>query len=294
MTKKRVWIYLGITFLLTWVPMFLFIAYGANCYDEEYMRLYNLLTFYAMLCPATAVLLTRKLTKEGFALTGDNSLMLGMNFRHKKWIWYVAAFVIPMLYWAIQDLLLFIFQPQAFELSVLEESGLSNMALIYMPIMGIVNAVTLSIGALGEEIGWRTYLYPKLEELFGLKGALILGGIIWGVWHFPLIAVGHGFGTGYFGEPYTGFLIFTLDCTFTGVLLYLVTKKSLSVWPAAFLHAFNNTNVNIGLLLLNEEKLDPVFRENLFGFVLALVGTFALAAWAYWMMKKDIRKLTNG
>lgn len=183
-------------------------------------------------------------------------------------------------------MLLFVFQPQAFELAMLEKNGPSNLALLYMPLAGIVNAVTLSIGALGEEIGWRTYLYPKLEELFGLKGALILGGIIWGVWHFPLIAVGHGFGTGYLGEPYTGFLIFILDCTFTGVILYLVTKKSLSVWPATFLHAFNNTSVNVGLLLLNEEKLDPVFRDNLLGFVFALFGTFALAVWAYLMLRK--------
>lgn len=101
MTKKRVWIYLGITFLITWVPMFLFIAYGGNCYDEKYTRLYHLVTFYAMLCPATAVLLTRKFTKEGFALAGKDSLMLGMIFRDKKWIWYVAAFAIPMLYWGI-------------------------------------------------------------------------------------------------------------------------------------------------------------------------------------------------
>ena len=65
--------------------------------------------------------------------------------------------------------------------------------------------------------------------------------MIWGIWHYPAICGGHGFGHGYFGEPWTGFLVFTIDTLATGTLLFYVTKKTQSVWAAAFLHAANNT-----------------------------------------------------
>lgn len=44
--------------------------------------------------------------------------------------------------------------------------------------IGISSSFLLSFGALGEEIGWRTYLYPKLEEPYGTTKAVIIGGII--------------------------------------------------------------------------------------------------------------------
>lgn len=41
------------------------------------------------------------------------------------------------------------------------------------------------MAAAGEEIGWRGYLLPRLEQRFGLLGAALLIGLVWGLWHLP-------------------------------------------------------------------------------------------------------------
>src|SRR5690606_5169549 len=57
----------------------------------------------------------------------------------------------------------------------------------------------------GEEFGWRAYLQPKLMPL-GFRKAMLAVGVIWGLWHAPIIAMGHNYGFGYPGEPWTGIL----------------------------------------------------------------------------------------
>ncbi len=257
---RRLVIYLLLVFGLTWTPMFLFIGLGGEYNIEEAET--ALLLMVSMLWPTVAVLLTRKITGEGIALTGENSLLLGISFRNRKWIWYAAAFAFPIVYWLIGDLLWFGLVPESFNPGVAAEAGFGGAALLLVPLRGVLSVIAVSFGALGEEIGWRTYLYPRLEQLFGLRGAVLSGGIIWGIWHFPLIAVGHSFGSGYFGEPYTGFLIFTADTVATGCLAYLVTKRSGSVWPATFLHAFSNTGADMLLLCMDERQIAGVFADS--------------------------------
>lgn len=281
--KKRLICYLIVTFALTWIPMFLFLGLGGK-YDSNQPET-ALLCMYAMLCPAAAVLITRKLTKEGFAATGKDSLLLGIRFADGKWFWYLMAFGYPLLYMIIADTLWFVLVPGSFDPSMPERSGLSLMSMLYIPLCGMINAVAVSFGALGEELGWRTYLYPKLEELFGLKKALILGGLIWSVWHFPLVAVGH-VGTGYWGEPYTGFLLFTIDTAFMGCVAYLVVKKTDSVWPAVFLHAFYNTGSSILVPFMNEEKATGIFRDGAVRLAVLAVGSCVIGLFACRLLQK--------
>lgn len=41
------------------------------------------------------------------------------------------------------------------------------------------------LAALGEELGWRGFLLPRLDERFGLVPAAVTVGVIWGFWHLP-------------------------------------------------------------------------------------------------------------
>lgn len=258
LTKKRLIIYLAFSFALVWVPMIIYFATGGK-YDNPMM---NLILAYSMLCPSIAVLLTRKITKEGIPLVGKDSLQLGINLKNKKWLWFVLGFVAPVIYWDLGQLVFMAIFPETYNPAGFDVMGLPRNALILLPISGWTTGIVGSIGALGEEIGWRTYLYPKLEELMGPVGSVIVGGIIWGVWHYPAILQGHTFGTDYWGAPWSGFFVFTFSCVTMGALLYLVTKKTGSIWPAAIMHAVNNSGGRALGLCLDTEVLTGIWAEE--------------------------------
>lgn len=279
LTVKRLVIYIALSFFPVWIPTIAFLAAGGH-YESEKM---NLILTYSMLCPSIAVLVTRWVTKEGFAVAGEGSLRLGIDFSGKKWIWYVAAVLIPVVYYELGMLLFYLILPQSFDLSMPGELGIPANTVWMYPIAVITQTCMFSVGALGEEAGWRGYMMPKLEELFGIKRAILIGGVIWGVWHFPAIYAGHNFGTDYFGAPWTGFLEFTLSTIFMGAILTYLTKKSGSVWPAAFLHAVNNGVPSILALYCREERLTGIWAQSPVNILLReiplfLMGGMAIAA----------------
>jgi membrane protease YdiL (CAAX protease family) len=53
------------------------------------------------------------------------------------------------------------------------------------PTLLVMALVWPLMAAIGEEIGWRGYLLPRLEQRFGLLGAALLIGLVWGFWHLP-------------------------------------------------------------------------------------------------------------
>lgn len=255
--KKQLLIFLLFSFGLVWIPTIAFALSGGK-YEGPLM---NLILSYSMLCPAIAVLITRKLTKEGLPVVGENSLQLGIDLKNKKWIWYLFAFLAPSIYSELGYVLMMLVFPETYNPAGFDVLGIPRVSLVLVTISGWVTAVIASIGALGEEIGWRTYLYPKLEKMMGPVGSILAGGTIWGIWHFPANTMGHNYGTGYWGEPWTGYIVFTVMCIAMGAMLYLVTKKTGSVWPAAIMHAVNNSGNYPLALCCDMEKLSGIWEE---------------------------------
>jgi len=282
-TKKRLFIYLAFSFLLVWIPTILFIVNGGN-YDSEMM---DFILTYSMLCPAFAVLLTRYLTKEGYGVNGKGFLMLGMDMSYGKWKWYLFSILIPMIYMDLGKGLIFLLFPQSFNPEMLEVYGVTESTIWIYPMVAITTAVMISIGALGEEIGWRGYMMPMLEELFGVKKSIIIGGVIWGVWHFPANFAGHNFGTGYIGEPWSGFLVFTILTIFMGALLTFVTKKTGSVWPAAFMHAVNNTGLNILSAFYDKDKIHGIWAQPTLRMLIQIIPIIILGIFVIVVMCRE-------
>lgn len=285
MTKKRIGIYLLFSFGIVWGMTIIYLLAGGT-YEDSAM---DFILSMSMLAPAISVVITRKLTKEGFQMTGKGSLMLGIDLKNKKWIWFVVALILPILYFNMGVGLYYIIFPKAFDASLLKELGLSTGQLFLLPLFGICMAFLISFGALGEEIGWRGYLYPKLEELYGSGKAMIFGGIIWGVWHFPAIYAGHNFGHGYWGEPYTGFFVFVIYTIAIGILLQFVTKKTGSVWAPAFMHAVNNAAAGSSVLWFayNDKNLTGIALESTVRLLIIAVPSILLAIVAWVAMKKE-------
>jgi membrane protease YdiL (CAAX protease family) len=99
------------------------------------------------------------------------------------------------------------------------------LSLLVIPLLPIID--------LGEEIGWRDYLVPRLLPL-GNVTALLVSGTVWAAWHIPFsILLGYNKGA-------AGYPLFALDVVLFGSLLGYLRLKSRSVWPCAILHTAYN------------------------------------------------------
>lgn len=89
---------------------------------------------------------------------------------------------------------------------------------------------------------------PKLLEVMPKPVAVIVGGVIWGLWHAPLTISGHNFRLDYKFYTWLGILLMCVFCILMNAFLTLLTERTKSVYPAAFCHAINN-NINAVILL---------------------------------------------
>jgi uncharacterized protein len=89
----------------------------------------------------------------------------------------------------------------------------------------------------GEEIGWRGYMLTRLITA-GVPQPLFVSGLIWAVWHFPLVLSG-AYASGPFPLLSAGlFMIMVIGSALVAGVLRL---RSGSVWPAIVLHAAWNS-----------------------------------------------------
>lgn len=258
MESKRLFIYLAFAFGLTWIVFFPYILMGNIWMKDGVLSGMDQFVCLGMLMPALAMLLTRYITKEGFAVTDEGSMLLGISFRDGKWFWFLLAVILPWIYYELGYGFMLLLSPGAFDASypaVLEITKQEQFIIYLQPFAMMVSGVTASFAAFGEEAGWRGYMMPKMIKLWGIKKAIVIGGIIWGIWHWPLTTIGHNFGRSYFGYPFTGFGAMCIMCIFMGIILTFVTYKSGSIWPAAFLHAVNNSSPSILRYFTNESKI---------------------------------------
>lgn len=263
---KRLVIYLALAFAMAWAIFFAFILTGHR-WDNSNPNLESF-TGMGMLVPFLAHVLTRKITKEGFAMTGKDSMMLGISLKDKKWIFYLIAMFLPWIYFEAGHALNLLCYPEIFDPEGYKQFEISKNMVVFLPLISILQGTLVSFAAFGEEGGWRGYMMPKLIKLMGTKKAVVGGGIIWGLWHAPLTCVGHNYGTDYPGFPYLGILLMCISCTFFGIALTYITVKSGSVWPAAIMHAVNNANPSILAVFTNTEKAAEITTNPLLNYVL--------------------------
>jgi uncharacterized protein len=108
----------------------------------------------------------------------------------------------------------------------------------------IVGGLINLIPALGEELGWRGWLLPKLMPL-GTVPALIISGVIWGAWHAPLILLGYN----YPGVPgWLGVLMMCGMCILVGGVFGWLRIASGTVWPAALAHGTFNAAAGLSVV----------------------------------------------
>ena len=129
---------------------------------------------------------------------------------------------------------------------------------LLVPLM-IVQAFTLgtlisSLAALGEEIGWRGYLMPLLTQRLGAPLATVAVGIVWGVWHAPLLLLGYNYPT---LPGWQRLVWMSVFCTILAAVLGWGRARSGSVVPAAVGHgAVNAGAATLAILVSDAPSFD--------------------------------------
>jgi CAAX protease family protein len=244
---KRIGIFTAFAFGVAWlVALVLYLTGGLTATP------YTLIMLGAgyMSAPALAHILTRLVTREGW-----QGLYLRPKFK-QGWLYWLICWVAPALFAFAGMAVFFALFPQYFDptFSAVQKMMESNAQSAGQPVPKIDPAMIVigqtltallaapiinAIPILGEEFGWRAYLQPKLMPLGGRK-AMVVMGIIWGLWHAPLIAMGHNYGTDYPGAPWLGILATIWIMFILGTFLGWATLRAGSVWPAVIGHgAFN-------------------------------------------------------
>ena len=262
---------------MAWLVFFVFILTG-HTWSGSTPELMSLVSL-GMLAPTAAHTITRKITGEGFRLSGKDSMMLGIDLKGKKWLFFLVAVILPVIYATLGDVIIWLSCPEAFGIT-----DVRPFVAITYPLLAVVSGVVLSFAALGEELGWRGYMMPKLIELIGMPKAIITGGIIWGLWHAPLTCVGHNYGMDYPGFPYVGIILMCLMCMALGTVLTYVTIKTGSIWPAAFMHAINNSSPSVMVVFMNHDVKIPIWIHALSNIPLIFL---AILCFSLMMKKKE-------
>jgi len=116
--------------------------------------------------------------------------------------------------------------------------------------------------------------------IFGRVKCVVLVGVIWGLWHAPVIAMGYN----YPGKPILGVITMTLFTVVIGIYYSFAVFKTGSVWIAVLLHIITNA---VGPLLIASiaYAADPIFS---FGIGVYRIAFFAIPA--LFMLKSDAFK----
>jgi len=269
-TVKRLVIYLLIAFIPFWIILpVLNSVYGEPIYaSEKAATVAYAVGVFGMLIPSIAHLVTRLVTKEGF----KNSY-LGLNFKGNA-KYYIASVAVKLA-----EVLLFavlVWQIFAGDLSFSEAfASDEKVARICSYILTIFASIIVFFPAFGEEWGWRGYMMPKLTELMGKPAAIIVGGILWGLWHAPLTISGHNFGVDYDFFPWLGILLMCVFCIFMNAFLTLLTEKTKSIYPASFCHMVNNNCGGMIFITLfgSEAFIEKISAVNAITLMPCMMGT---------------------
>ena len=102
----------------------------------------------------------------------------------------------------------------------------------------IIGGSTISLPFMfGEEFGWRGLMLKETRSLGFLKANGFIG-LVWGLWHFPIILMGHN----YPHHPYTGMIMMCLFTMSVSPLFAYARLKTKSILGACMMHGMLNAS----------------------------------------------------
>ena len=285
MNMKKAVLFSAAVCLFSWA---VFVVFYALCHGavKSNAILFTAFESVYMFFPMIVAMILQKIRKEPFKSTGL------LNFKI-SWAWLAASLVplatvlicipisalipgVSLNYGADQVISQFGLDEATSAALEAQFSDISPWILVgAQAVSGIVAGCTINaLFAFGEEYGWRNYLVDALKDLSFWKKALFIG-IVWGIWHAPLILQGHN----YPQHPVIGVALMCIFCILLGAIELYFVMKTHSVYPAAITHGTFNALAGFVLFFVKGGDDLTVGMTGVAGFIsLAIV---LAAIWAY-------------
>lgn len=100
----------------------------------------------------------------------------------------------------------------------------------------ILSIFSAMLSAIGEEIGWRGFLWPSLRNKYSFMYASVFTLVVWWLYHVPLIVLG------WYGSV-SGLVAFSVAIVGITLFIGVITDRSKSIWPSVVLHGSWNALV---------------------------------------------------
>jgi membrane protease YdiL (CAAX protease family) len=279
MERKSMTWFLGITFLISW-PLFMAPLLFGEMEPVNKQLMTQVLWAIAMWGPGIAAIFTTVfIMKQPL-----KNLRLNTLGAKRFYLW---AWLLPIGLSILGGLLTLLFGIAKLDLnftlmrdSMASAAGRNSIPAEMIIAAQVLLAFTLApfiniLFTLGEELGWRGFLLPHLIPI-GQWKAIIISGIIWGVWHAPAIAQGHN----YPGYPILGIFMMIVFCILLGTIfawLYLNTK---SPWIAALAHGSVNAVAGLPVLFF-----EPGFDMAIGGTLAAPIAWIGMGLFILWLIR---------
>jgi len=282
--------YIIVTLVVSWIAAGTAILLGLRITDG---LTYTIFAGAYMFLPAICAIVLQLIHKE------KPFSELGISFRLNRW-WLVAGIVPIVLafltlginllfpnvsYSATSEGLLSRITPEQAQLVTQQVTRYSPFVFVLLQILNsLIAGYTINaIFAFGEELGWRGYLLKALQDKRFLFVSLIIGAV-WGVWHFPLILLGHN----YPQHPVVGVVMMIIFCILlTPIMIYIVIKAR-SVITAAIFHGVLNAIGGISLMFLAGGNDLTNGLTGLAGFIVLLLANIAFYLFDKYLMRENI------
>jgi membrane protease YdiL (CAAX protease family) len=232
-----------------------------------------------MLCPSVSAILTK--------LIFDRSLK-GLGWKPGPAKWLGLGYVLPILYGAVIYGIVWLVGLGGFTTDIVAEdvargmpdASRAQMVVVYTLFLATIVYVRGGLpGSLGEELGWRGFLFPELQRMTSFTTASLISGVAWAFFHLPIIL----FSDYHSGAPIAFtvvvFFISTIAHTFVNNWL---RAKSGSVWPTVLLHTSHNVFVSHVYDTLTARYPLTDFFVTEFGLGMLVINVLmALYVWAH-------------
>jgi len=279
-SNRPLLVYLLISFSIVWICSGIIYFSGIG-YDSIGSTL--IVAFLCMPAPALAAYIVQKYIKnepfQNLEVTYQyaNKTALALNF-----LW-IILFVVFFFFWVYLggnilkwDLMGTVDLSYAGMIDKMEEMAAYSVDLssknLPQPIvmigivlvLGFISGCSINLlFTLGEEIGWRGFLF-KLWQQLGFHQRVLLTGTIWGLWHAPLILLGHN----YDNYPIIGTGMMVLFCISLSYPMDWIRQQSKSVLGPAIFHGSINAVAALSILFCKD-------GNELIGSIPGLAGIFA-------------------